>query len=492
MSIGITRDTFSDAEYVRFSARLDAQLELLTRVCTRPGFGDGPATIGAELELTLVTADGRPCSCNAGVLADLQDPRATSEIAKFNIELNLTPLPAAGAPFTTLGLEIAAMLRTLRPVAARHRARVVPIGILPSIMPEHVTHDAMTDLPRYRALERAVTRLRNGPAHIRIDGEEPLSVQQDGVMLEGANTSFQVHLRVPAAQYADACNAAQLATIVTVAIAGNSPVFLDHLLWDETRIAVFKQSVDARTGDELAWHRPARVAFGHGWVRHGAPELFTEAVRLHPPIFPICDDAVTDRPDTAVPQLPELRLHQGTVWRWNRAIYDCHDGGHLRIEFRALPAGPTIPDMMANAAFLIGLTTGLTDGIESRIAGMPFSLAETSFHRAARDGMQAVLLWPGARGMSPQECQVRDLAASLVRLADAGLSTLGVAPEERSRYLGVISDRIAAGRTGARWQRETLQKLRRGNGSRRDALSRLVVEYAARADTQAPVHSWTP
>ena len=174
---------------------------------------------------------------------------------------------------------------------------MLPVGILPSVMPEDVTHAAMTDLPRYRALERAVTRLRGGPAHIRIQGEEPLAIEADGVMMEGANTSFQVHLRVPADRFADTYNAAQLATLVAVAVSGNSPVFLDHLLWEETRIAVFKQSVDARTADDLAWHRPARVAFGHGWVRKGAHELFADAVRMHQPIFPVCDEEYVDHPD---------------------------------------------------------------------------------------------------------------------------------------------------------------------------------------------------
>ena len=290
MAIAIDRDTFSEAEYARFGERLARQVAHLGRLCTTPGFGDGPLTIGAELELPLVGPDWRPQPVNRAVLAELDDPRATVEIARFNLELNLSPQAAAGAPFAAVGREIGALLDDVTRVAQRFDARVLPIGILPSVRPGDVTREAMTDLPRYRALERAVTRLRGGPAHIRIVGEEPLTIEDDGVMLEGANTSFQVHLRVPAAQFADTYNAAQLATIVAVGISGNSPVFLDHLLWDETRIAVFKQSVDARTAGELAWHRPARVAFGHGWVRRSAHELFADAVRLHPPIFPICDD----------------------------------------------------------------------------------------------------------------------------------------------------------------------------------------------------------
>ncbi len=489
MAIAITRDTFTDADYARFGERLTAQVAHLGRVCAQPTFGDGPASIGAELELPLVGDDWRPNPCNMAVLRELDDPRGTVEIARFNLELNLTPVRAAGAPFAALGAEIATLMARLAPITAGHGARVVPIGILPSVLPEDVTPDAMTNLPRYRALGHAVTRLRNGPAHIRIQGEEPLAIDNDGVMLEGANTSFQVHLRVPASRFADTYNAAQLATLVAVAIAGNSPVFLDHLLWDETRIAVFKQSVDARSANDLTWHRPARVAFGHGWVRKGAPELFADAVRLHPPIFPVCDEEYVDEPDATVPRLAELRLHQGTVWRWNRAIYDASGSGHLRIEYRALPGGPTIPDMMANAAFMLGLTMGLAEEIDGLLDGIPFNLAETSFYRAARDGMNAVLLWPSASGASPQERHVRELATSLLPVAERGLIALGVDAAERSRYLAVIADRIDVAQTGARWQRSALHTLRRGH-TRQNALTQLVAEYAARADTQQPVHTW--
>lgn len=335
--------------------------------------------------------------------------------------------------------------------------------------------------------------MRGGPAHLRIHGEEPLSVDDHGVMMEGANTSFQVHLRVTPSLFAATYNAAQLATVVAVAVSGNSPVFLDHLLWDETRIAVFKQSVDARTSEDLSWHRPARVAFGHGWVRRGAPELFADAMRLHPPLFPLCDESADASAVSsgAAPALSELRLHQGTVWRWNRAIYDPHHGGHLRIEFRALPGGPTITDMMANAAFMIGVTIGSRDQMESLIPGLPFNLAETSFYRAARDGVRAKLLWPSlSGGLSPRERDVRDVVTELLPVADRGLEQLGVESAERSACLGVIADRVASGQTGAVWQRAALKRLR-GAHRRDDALTELVAAYARRADTQLPVHTWS-
>lgn len=491
MAIAITTDTFSDDDYARFAGRLVDQVEHLSRICDEPGFGEGPTTIGAELEVPIIGPDHRPCPCNTDVLNTLADPRATVEIARFNVEFNLTPVPAAGQPFTTLGNEMHELLSAGSAAAEVQGARLMPIGILPTVSPDDVTRDAMTDAARYRALDRQVGRLRGGPARIAIHGEEPLSLAYDGVMLEGANTSCQIHLRVSAARFADTYNAAQLATPIAVALSGNSPVFLDHLLWDETRIAVFKQSVEARTVDDLVWRRPARVAFGHGWVRRGAPELFAESVRLHQPLFPVCDDAPPDSPTSRAPRLAELRLHQGTIWRWNRAIYDPSEGGHLRIEFRALPSGPTNLDMMANAAFLVGLTLGIRDSIDGFIFGCPFLMTEMSFYRAARDGMDAVMLWPDGVGTSPRERPVRALAEALLPLADSGLASIGVDVEERSRLLGVIEGRLHNGQTGARWQRAALRALR-ARHSRSEALTRLVGEYAARYDSGEPVHHWAP
>lgn len=486
MALAITRDTFAAADYDAFASRCEAQLARLEAACARPGFGAGPPTIGAELELPLVDAAWRPAPVNRAVLDAAADPRLTVEIARYNLEVNCTPLPAAGRPFTALRAELEATLALIARHAAPLGARPLPIGILPTVTRAHASREAMTDLPRYRALEAAVRRLRRRPAHLVVKGRETLDVEDDGVMLEGANTSFQVHLRVPPEGFADAYNAAQLATPVALALGANSPLFLGRELWDETRIVVFKQSVETRTDDELAWHRPARVAYGHGWVRRGAPELFAEAVRLHPPIFPVLADGA-DVADP--PACPELRLHQGTVWRWNRAIYDPSAGGHLRIELRALPSGPTPVDMAANAAWLLGLVAGLREGLEARLSGCPFQMAEMSFYRAARDGLDAVLLWPTTAGPAPRERGVVELAETLLPVAAAGLAALGVDAGEAAAHLAVIAGRLATRRTGARWQREALHALR-GRVREAEVLPTLVAEYAARADAGEPVHAW--
>lgn len=490
MGIHIDREEFSAEDHAEFALRLDAQLRVLREILASPAFGHGDPSLGAEVELPLVQKDGRPATCNREVLKAWNEPRATLEIAKYNLELNLTPVPAAGSPFTAMADEFNALMKAMAPIAADHGASALPIGILPTVTKDAATRDLMTDLPRYRAMDRAITDLRQGPASLCIRGPEALDVQADGVILEGANTSFQVHLRVNPDVFADTYNAGQLATGVALAVAGNSPIFLEHLLWDETRIAVFKQSVDARRGDELAWHRPSRVAFGHGWVRKGAYELFAESVRLHRPLFPVCAEPSAPDPERP-PELAELRLHHGTVWRWNRAIYDPNAGGHLRVEFRALPSGPTAIDMMANAAFTVGLSTGLRERMAHLTAGCPFLMADTSFHRAARDGLDAMLLWPDARGYGLGERSVPELVERLIPVAQAGLSELGVDASEGSRLLGVIADRVKSGQTGARWQRAALRRLG-AKQKRRAALAELVREYAARAAEGLPVHRWSP
>jgi hypothetical protein len=193
--------------------------------------------------------------------------------------------------------------------------------------------------------------------------------------------------------------------------------------------------------------------------------------------------------DAMPPALAELRLHQGTVWRWNRAVYDPSAGGHLRIEFRALPSGPTVRDMMANAAWMLGLTMGLRDGIEARLCGCPFLMCDTSFYRAARDGVDAKLLWPTKAGPAPRERDVIELAEKLLPVAAAGLQALGVDDEEAADLLQVMDGRMATRQTGARWQRAALARLR-ATVPEAQVLPTLVREYAARAATGAPVHTW--
>jgi hypothetical protein len=498
MGTEIDQEEFDERDYLRFAGRLNECLSALGQLLDRPGFGAGPVTIGAELELFLVDGAGRPLPHNRAILAAAADPRVTMELNRFNLELNSTPAPLAGQPFAALGGELNLLLDHVTGAAKVHAGRPALIGILPTLERAHLGPGMMTDVPRYRALNNSLRRLRPDPFRIRIAGADPLELASEDVGLEGANSSFQVHLRVDPASFTPTYNAVQLATAPVLAVSGNSPTFLGHRLWEETRIAVFKQSVDDR-GNDGPRRRVARTALGTGWLRGGPLELFTQSVRLHQPLLP-----ALPRPSPPVaggpgapsggtgwqpPPLDELRLHQGTVWTWNRAIYDPASGGHLRIEMRALPAGPTVIDMLANAAFLIGLSLWLAWQDPRWTYALPFERADHNFYRAAQHGLSAQLTWPAGHRDQTRTVAAATLVAELVPAARQGLREAGVADEEAGALLGVISARAATGQTGAAWQRAALAAAERRH-TRRAALAVMLDHYLHYSATGMPVHTW--
>jgi len=485
----ITRDEFGERDYALFHERLKQNLSELGRLLERPGFGAGPVTTGTELELVLVDRTGQPLPLNTAVRAEAADPRITVELNRYNLELNSSPVPLAGQPFTALADELDALLARAADAARAHQGRIVLIGVLPTLTEAHLDGGAVTDVARFRALGRGLRRLRQGPIQVRIAGEEPLELTSEHIALEGANTSFQVHLRVAPPDFTRVYNAAQLATAPALAVAGNSPTFLGHRLWEETRIALFKQAVEDRDSHGPR-RRPSRTSFGTGWLRGGALELLAESVRLHEPLLPAVGDPPGQFADdqAGVPCLDELRLHQGTVWRWNRAIYDPAAGGHLRIEMRALPAGPTVTDMMANAAFLIGLTLWLADLDQRWTYALPFERADHGFYRAAQYGLDAELSWP-AGGDRVSTLPAADLVTGLLPAAREGLVRAGVATAEADHLLEVIGARTATRQTGAAWQRVALTAAERGR-TREQALAVMLDWYLSRAATGQPVHTW--
>lgn len=490
MGINIDRSEFRPEEYIQARIKLGENLGALERLLRRPGFGVGETSVGAELEMNVVDHQGWPLPVNRRVLADALDPHLQLELDNFNLEYNVSPVPAAGRPFTAMREELERALELLGRIAARYGGRIIPVGILPTLTLDHLQSSALTDLPRYHALSAGIRRIRQSGFHIRINGDEPLDTFCDSVAIEGANTSFQLHLRVDPGEFACLYNAAQLATPLVLAVAANSPFLLGHRLWDETRVALFKQSVDTRGGTRGEWRRAARVPFGNGWVRHGAYELFAEACHLYPILIPLRseEDVTAVTAAGGIPELLELRLHQGTIWNWNRPVYDASAGGHLRIELRALPSGPTPIDMMANAAFLLGLTVGLSRSVDALLPAFPFRYAEYNFYRAAQRGLSAELLWPTLDGSSPRQVVARTLCREMLEDADRGLEELGVDVTERTSLLQLIAERLDQGTTPAEWQRRTLASFE--SLPRQDALARLVETYASRIATGRPVTEW--
>lgn len=492
MGSEIDRVEFSEQDRALFCATLFDSVRALGELLARPGFGEGPRSLGAELELNLVSPAGRPAPVNQEVLAAARDPRLTLEINRFNLEINADPVPLAGRPFTALAEGLEEALGGVRRAAATASAAPVTIGILPTAGPADLGPWALTDTPRYRALSAALRRLHGDAFRLRISGDDSLDIDVPDVTYEGANTSFQVHVRVEPARFAAAYNAAQVAAAPALAIGCNAPLFLGRRLWAETRVVLFRQSVDHRRDALVEDWRPARVSFGHGWVRSSAVEQFAEQVALHDALLPVrgAEDPLSRVRAGEVPELTELRLHGGTIWQWNRAVYDPTAGGHLRIEFRALPAGPTITDMVANAAFFVGLVHALEPRIDQLLAGLLFGHARRNFYQAAQRGLDAELLWPAAAGRCVAPRTAVELVAELVPLAQEGLERAGVAPDEARRWLATIAARAAARMSGARWQRRVFEReLRRGRALP-NALGEMLRCYMEAAETGRPLHEW--
>ncbi len=492
MGLAIDKETFEDQDYTQFAERLQQSLTILHELLNQPGFGEGPLTLGAELEMPIIDKTGHAFPINRSLLAQSADASLQLELDRFNIEYNTVPVPMSGCPFTTLQTQLTSAIRNINRLAAAQGGRVVPIGILPTLSEADLQSQALTDLPRYRALSWALRHQRHAPFEVRIDGKEPLTITCNDVTLEGANTSLQLHLRVPPQEFANQYNIAQLVTPIAVGVAANSPIFVGHQLWDETRIALFKQAIDYRPPNEKDWSQPARVSYGNGWIRDGAYEMFAEAVGLFPPLLPFLSDCppMESHQRGELPALEELRLHQGTVWRWNRAIYDPGSGGHLRIELRALPAGPTPIDMAANAAFLIGMIVGLRTQIQHLLPIFPFDYSHRNFYRAAQVGLDAQLLWPSQTPPSPCEIPLRELARSMLPVAKQGLCEVGVMEQEADCMLDVIQKRLEAGINGATWQRDLLNKLEQ-RLSRTAALEAMLEQYLTHSNEGRPVTEWS-
>ncbi|EOD78845.1 hypothetical protein D515_02352 [Grimontia indica] len=486
MGQNINKTSFSASDHEQFAKQLKSELDQLEGLLETPGWGIGKCTLGAELELYLTDKHHRPAHYNLDILDKASDPLMTAEINRFNVEYNCPYTEFSGAPFTFLKQKMDERLQSLQAIAQADGIDVTPIGILPTLKDGDFGLASMTDSPRYHALTDILCESRGGPFHIRIHGAESLEVDADDLTLEGANTSFQVHYRVKPDEFAQWYNGIQIATIFTLAMAANSPVFLQKKLWHETRVPLFKQSIDSRNLCGMNWHTPARVSFGKGYVRKSALELFRQGVSLQPVLLPDLPESKCK--EGCGPRLDALRLHQSTIWSWNRAVYDDADGGHLRIELRSLPAGPTTIDMVANAALCIGLAHALQRDLDRLMDRLPFEFAKYNFYRAAQYGVNANILWESENGTLQEYPLVDVLDKLLPRVADS-LVELGISRVEADMLMVVIEHRLAKRQNGASWQLSTLVELERKYG-REVALNKMFALYQKQYLSGVPVSHW--
>jgi gamma-glutamyl:cysteine ligase YbdK (ATP-grasp superfamily) len=472
----------------RYRQKVLRSLDVFAGMLNHFRFDEDKRMIGLEIEIDMVDVKGEPAMRNAEFLATLRDPTVKAELGAFNLEINVPPRLIGGHGLTEYEQELRTRLNAAQAVADRMDLQLVLTGILPTIQPTHTVVENMSDLPRYHALNDQIIDARGDDITIDIRGEESLRVRLDSVMGESANTSIQVHLQVTPASFAQYWNASQAIAAVQVAVGANSPFLYGRRLWAETRIPLFEQAVDERPAELRNQGIRPRVWFGERWVT-SIFDLFEENVRYFGATLPACDDEEPDEMIAAggVPNLFELRLHNGTIYRWNRPVYDIRDGlPHLRVENRVLPAGPTAVDMFANAAFYAGLTRTLAEADRPVWSQLSFAAAKENFLLAAQHGLGATLFWP-QRG----ESRVSELVLGhLLPAAYAGLDSLGVDPAERDRLLGIIEGRCRTGNNGAVWQTRTVARLEEHGRDRESALQEMFARYLALMHTNEPVHTW--
>lgn len=465
-----------------------AAIDLMLR---RGMFETGVTRLGAEQEMLLVDAEGRLAPISDEVLEDLDTATFTTEIGRFNLEANLAPVELGGDCFQDLESKLDELVKAAREAAARRGARVLLAGILPTARTGDLTLDNLTPRSRYQELNRTVMRLRGGSYGLQINGTDELQLVHDNVMPEACCTSFQLHLQVVPDEFTAFYNAAQLAIGPVLAAAANSPLMLGRRLWHETRIALFQHSVDERTAPRMARAHPPRVTFGERWVVNGVLDLLREQALRYRPIFTqrVAEPSTAQLRRGILPALSALRLHNGTVWRWNRACYGVTPGSdraHLRIEFRALPSGPTVADEVANAAFLIGLVYGLVEERGDVGGLLPFDAARDNFFGAARHGLSTPLDWlDGRTGVAA----ARLILDTLLPLAEFGLACAGVDRESANRYLGLIEQRVTGGMSPSQWTLEAARMVA-GQGSSLARDRRLVEVLLSRQAIGGPMHFW--
>jgi hypothetical protein len=485
----VSAKVFSREDRQRYRQKVRSCLDVFAQMLAEARFDSDRRSVGLEIELNLTDDAGDPAFTNARVLERVADPDFVTELGQFNVEINIAPRRLEGRVFADLEETIRGSLNHADERAREQNDHMMIVGILPTIGEEHLNAEALTANPRYELINQQIFAARGEDLEIVVAGVERLSTFADTIAPEAACTSVQLHQLVDPEDFSRHWNAAQTIAGVQLAIGANSPFFFRKELWRESRIAVFEQSTDTRPEELKAQGVRPRVWFGERWIT-SIFDLFEENVRYFPALLPVCDTEdpveVLGRGDT--PHLEELKLHNGTIYRWNRPVYDVVRGRpHVRVENRVLPAGPTVADILANAAFYYGLVRALADEDRPIWSQMSFSAAEENFHSGARDGIDARVYWPGVGEVPAAELVLR----RLLPLAHEGLDRWGIDPADRDRMLGIVERRCVTLRNGATWQSREYHRLYDERQlDRRDALREMTLRYREHMHSNVPVHEW--
>ncbi|HEY3996262.1 MAG TPA: glutamate--cysteine ligase [Mycobacterium sp.] len=484
----VKRTTFDSAHRREYRRKVQLCLDVFETMLARSCFDSEQPLTGMEIECNLVDGGYQPAMLNRDVLAAIADPAYQTELGAYNIEFNVPPHALPGHTGLELEAEVRASLNDAEIKSSERGAHIVMIGILPTLMPDHLSTDWMSESTRYTALNESIFTARGEDIPIDISGPEPLSWQAPTIAPESACTSTQLHLQLSPEAFAANWNVAQAVAAPQLAMGANSPYFFGHQLWAETRIELFAQSTDTRPEELKTQGVRPRVWFGERWI-DSVLDLYRENIRYFPSLLPEVsdEDPAAELAAGRTPHLSELRLHNGTVYRWNRPVYDVVDGrAQLRLENRLLPAGPSVIDMLANSAFFYGMLRSLSEAENPLWTAMDFAVAQTNFLAAARYGIDARLDWPGRGDVTAREL----VLDTLLPIADEGLQRWGVDAEVRDRFLGVIEGRARTGRNGATWQVATVRRLENDGMSRPAALAEMLRRYCGHMHANEPVHTW--
>jgi len=470
----IDKALFSKRDFNRFYDHLEDETNLLKDLIKNDHLSHNKPVAGFEIETWLVDQTMQPAPMNAQFLQSLADPLASAELAKFNVELNNHPLELHDSVFTQLYNDLERICGKAQNIAENMGLHLIMIGTLPTLTQSALNLSNMSDMNRYRALNKQILRARGKPIHLEICGLETLKLDHHDVMMESAATSFQIHLQSPLQLAHHFYNASIIASAPCVAISANAPFLFGKNLWAETRIPLFEQSIEIG-GYRDASHGPLRrVSFGSGYARKSIMECFTENLEHFPVLLPMHFNSGDDDFDY-------LRLHNGTIWRWNRPLvgFDADCTPHVRIEHRVIPAGPTVQDMLANAAFFYGIVGYLYARFNGQEPRLPFHIAKDNFYHAARYGMEATVTW-----LDQEKHRIKDLMLNtLIPNAYQGLHELGIASSSAETYLGILRKRAECEQNGAQWQRSYFQE----HAADFCAMTR---SYLANQWSGFPVHEW--
>lgn len=480
---------FDEESLRQFTRAVLTDLQALEKMLAEGQMEENARRIGAEQEMFLVNSAMCPAPLALEVIEAAKDTRLTTEIGRFNLEANLTPLEFRGDCLTRLETELQEVFGIVKNAMQTFGGNVLLAGILPTIRQSDLVEENLTPNPRYQELNRVLTALHGADRVIHIKGIDDLRLHLQDTFIEFCNTSFQVHLQTSASDFVNHYNWAQAVAAPVLAGAVNSPLLLGHRLWHETRLALFQHAVDERSPAHQARSRQARVTFGRNWLKDSVLEIFHEDIARFRIIFTreLEENSLEILKQGKIPPLHAWRMHNGTIWRWNRACYGIADGKPgLRIEARFLPSGPTIADEMANAAFFLGLMTALPKEFGDVRDKMSFDDAKNNFFGAARYGLKSNIVWLDGRSFSASELILKEL----LPLARQGLQDMKIDEADINKFLGILENRVAAEKTGAQWMLDSVAKM--------DKLAKPNVKFRTLAaamienqETGEPVHNWS-